>query len=225
MRAGTGWRPRPSRWEGRCRVTGRTRGSAPTLGTARPTRTRPTARCLLPSAPSLLPADLGRLVHAKQRADLILDLVLLREPLQPFLREDRLAVEADLEDAAATRDERQTRQVIGVVVEDMLRQTGGAFQVPSRRAVFDPHACAVARQRCVLPHLLAVAHPPRGRAGGTLPPMLAFGKWRAAAESAMEWSAETMPSGSRSDGGDGAAADRPKGSARTIARPLHAGSG
>jgi hypothetical protein len=40
-------------------------------------------------------------------------------------------------DPAAGRDQRHLADLIGVVVEDLLRQTGGFREVASRGAVFD----------------------------------------------------------------------------------------
>src|SRR5581483_4627961 len=61
-----------------------------------------------------------------------------------------LAVQKDFERAGPARDQEDPLgQVVGIIVKQMLRQTGGARQIPSGGAVFDPNRVSF---------LVAVAH-------------------------------------------------------------------
>jgi hypothetical protein len=66
--------------------------------------------------------------------DLLLDFAGLWKAAQPFLREDQVGVDGDLEDATAATDQLRGEAEPGF---DLSRQTGGAGVVVSARAVLD----------------------------------------------------------------------------------------
>lgn len=74
-----------------------------------------------------------------QFADLFFDLVHLWKAVQNVLGKDLLPVEEDFERSGVTWGHRHRLQLIVVVVQQVLRQTGGSCQIPSGRAVLDPH--------------------------------------------------------------------------------------
>ena len=56
-----------------------------------------------------------------------------------MLREDLSPVEKDLERSRLTGGDRHASELLVVIVQQILRQTGGSRQIPSGGAVFDPH--------------------------------------------------------------------------------------
>ena len=79
------------------------------------------------------------LLSPDQFADLFFDLVHLGEAVQGFLGENLLPVEEDLERSRLTRGDCHRPELFVVVVQQVLRQTGGSCQIPSGGAVLDPH--------------------------------------------------------------------------------------
>src|SRR5215210_3690879 len=74
-----------------------------------------------------------------QLADLFFDLVHLGEAIQGVLGEDLSPVEKDFKRSRLTRGNRHRPQLFVVIVQQILRQTGGSREIPSRGAVLDPH--------------------------------------------------------------------------------------
>jgi hypothetical protein len=74
-----------------------------------------------------------------QLPDLLLDLVRFWKPIHGLFGEDLLPVEKDLERSGFTRGNRHALDLIVVIVQQVLRQTGGSRQIPSGGAVLDPH--------------------------------------------------------------------------------------
>jgi hypothetical protein len=96
------------------------------------------------SEPDLTPRELG----THQLSNPILNLIFLWKTLQVQLRENPLAVEKDFKRARFTRDDCDASgQLLVVVMEQVLRQTGGSCKVSSRRAVFDSDCRS--RSRCL----------------------------------------------------------------------------
>jgi hypothetical protein len=74
-----------------------------------------------------------------QLADLFFDLVHLGEAIQGVLGEDLSPVEKDFKRSRLTRSNRHRPQLFVVIVQQILRQTGGSREIPSGGAVLDPH--------------------------------------------------------------------------------------
>jgi hypothetical protein len=74
-----------------------------------------------------------------QLSDLFFDLVHLGEAIQGMLGEDLSPVEKDLERSRLTGGDRHRPQLFVVIVQQILRQTGGSREIPSGGAVLDPH--------------------------------------------------------------------------------------
>ncbi len=68
------------------------------------------------------------------------DLVVFGKAALARLREDEIAIEADLEDASGTRNELDRVDTVGVLGEDSVRQTDGFRCVVSTGAELDPYA-------------------------------------------------------------------------------------
>ena len=81
----------------------------------------------------------GAELSAHQFADLLFDLVHLREAVSSTLGKDLLPVEEDFERSRFAGGHRHRPQLIVVVVQQVLRQTGGSSKIPSGGAVLDPH--------------------------------------------------------------------------------------
>jgi hypothetical protein len=80
-----------------------------------------------------------------QFADLLFDLVHLGEAIQGVLREDLLSIEEDFEGSRLAGGDRHPPQLFVVVVQQILRQTGGSSEIPSGGAVLDPHQWLLSR--------------------------------------------------------------------------------
>ena len=87
------------------------------------------------------------LLGPDQFADLFFDLVHLRKAVQGMLREDLPPVEKDLERSRLTGGDRHAPELFVVIVQQVLRQTGGSGQIPSGGAVLDPHRWLLSRRR------------------------------------------------------------------------------
>ena len=74
-----------------------------------------------------------------QFADLFFDLVHLRKAIQGVLGEDLSPVEKDFERSRLAGGNRHRPQLFVVIVQQILRQTGGSSEIPSGGAVLDPH--------------------------------------------------------------------------------------
>ena len=81
-----------------------------------------------------------------------------------MLGEEFLLVEEDLEGSRFARRDGDAREVRVVVVEQVLRQTGGSREIASGGAVFDPdrrlRPCAHARRHIVTAHRCSPFHHP-----------------------------------------------------------------
>lgn len=86
-----------------------------------------------------------RLLNRSDRADLLLDRFRIRELPGGLLGMDQRIAEGDLVDAAIAGNQRDARELVEVVVENVFRQTGGFSEVSSRGAVLD-------RERSLLVH-------------------------------------------------------------------------
>ena len=84
-------------------------------------------------------AGVARL-RADQFADLLFDLVHLGESVSSALGKDLLPVEKNFERSRFAGGHRHRPQVIVVVVQQVLRQTGGSSQIPSGGAVLDTYS-------------------------------------------------------------------------------------
>gem|GEM_PF-6643083 len=85
--------------------------------------------------------DDERLPRADRFADQPFGLVRFGESPGLDLREDKVVTDLDLEDPTTAREQRHAaRQVVLIIVKDVLRQTGGSFQISSGRAVGDRDA-------------------------------------------------------------------------------------
>ena len=78
-------------------------------------------------------------LRADQFTDLVFDLVGLREAVEGVLGKDLLPVEKDFERSCSTGGNRHSPELILVVMQQVLRQTGGSSEIPSGGAVFDPY--------------------------------------------------------------------------------------
>ena len=85
-----------------------------------------------------MPNPSSQRFHARE------DLLVLREAAFLLLREDLLITERHLEHTAHRRDQRDCVKLLVIILEDYLRQTGGAYDVSSRRTVLDSHLCLAA---------------------------------------------------------------------------------
>jgi hypothetical protein len=87
------------------------------------------------------------LLGPDQFADLFFDLVHLGKAIQGVLGEDLSPVEKDLERSRLTGGERHRPELFVVIVQQILRQTGGSREIPSGGAVLDPHHWLLPRRR------------------------------------------------------------------------------
>ena len=74
---------------------------------------------------------LTRILHPDQFTDFLFDLVHLREPVKGLLGENFLPVEEDLERSRLTGGDRHRPELILVVMQQILRQTGGSGKIAS----------------------------------------------------------------------------------------------
>ena len=74
-----------------------------------------------------------------QFANLFFDLIHLGKAIEGLLGEDSSPVEKDLERSRLTGGDRHASNLLVVVVQEVLRQTGGSRKIPSGGAVLDPH--------------------------------------------------------------------------------------
>ena len=74
-----------------------------------------------------------------QFPDAIFDFVRLGEAVERMFREDLSSIQEDFECSDRTGSDGDPSQVVGVIVQQVLRQTGGSREIPSRRAIFDAH--------------------------------------------------------------------------------------
>ncbi len=71
---------------------------------------------------------------------MLFDFVLFRKAIGRLLGEDKLIAKGDFKDPdLARQQEDPTGNLLVVIMEDILRQTGGTRQIPSGGAVRDPH--------------------------------------------------------------------------------------
>ena len=85
-------------------------------------------------------------LRADQFADLVFDLVHLGEAVEGVLGKDLLPVEEDFERSCGTRGDRHSPELILVVMQQVLRQTGGSRKIPSGGAVLDPYGWLLLRR-------------------------------------------------------------------------------
>jgi hypothetical protein len=78
-------------------------------------------------------------LRADKLADLFFDLVDLREAVEGVLGKDLLPIQKDFERSRRAGGHSHRPQLIGVIVQQVLRQTGGSSKIPSGGAVLDPH--------------------------------------------------------------------------------------
>ena len=76
-----------------------------------------------------------------------------REAIQGLLGEDLSPVEEDFERSRLTGSDRHPPQLFVVIVQQILRQTGGSGEIPSGGAVLDPHHWLLSRRRLAGPSL------------------------------------------------------------------------
>ena len=81
----------------------------------------------------------GAELRTHQFTDLLFDLVHLGEAVSSTLGKNLLPVEEDFERSRFAGGHRHRPQLIVVVVQQVLRQTGGSSKIPSGGAVLDPH--------------------------------------------------------------------------------------
>jgi hypothetical protein len=72
-----------------------------------------------------------------QLPDPLFDLVRFRKAVERVLRKDLLSIQEDFERPGLAGSDGDPTEVVGVIMQQVLRQTGGAREIPSRRAVFD----------------------------------------------------------------------------------------
>ena len=73
-------------------------------------------------------------------SELLLDFVRFGEPVVLQFRKDLFPVEEDFKRTAFSWDDgHAARELLVIIVEEVLRQTGGSSKVTSRGAVFDPY--------------------------------------------------------------------------------------
>jgi hypothetical protein len=82
-----------------------------------------------------------------QFADLFFDLVHLGKAIQSVLGEDFLSIEKDFERSRFAGSNRHRPELCVVIMQQILRQTGGSGQIPSGGAVLDPHCWLLSRRR------------------------------------------------------------------------------
>src|SRR4051794_29739489 len=86
-----------------------------------------------------------------QFTDLLFDLVHFGKAIQGVLGEDLFPVEKDFERSRLTRGERHRPQLFVVIVQQILRQTGGSGKIASGGAVLDAHRRLLSRRRLAGP--------------------------------------------------------------------------
>ena len=89
----------------------------------------------------------GACLRPDQFADLLFDLVHLGKAIQGILGEDLSPVEEDFERSRLTGSDRHRPELFVVIVQQILRQTGGSREIPSGGAVLDPHHWLLPRRR------------------------------------------------------------------------------
>ena len=73
-------------------------------------------------------------------SELLLDLIGFRETVVLQFREDLFPIEEDFERSGLSGDDgHAARELLVVIMKEVLRQTGGSSKVSSRGAVFDPY--------------------------------------------------------------------------------------
>ncbi len=76
----------------------------------------------------------------QDRPQLLFDFVLFRKAIGRRLGEDEPIAKGDFKDPSLARQQVDTTgDLLVVIMEDILRQTGGTRQIPSGGAVRDPH--------------------------------------------------------------------------------------
>jgi hypothetical protein len=91
------------------------------------------------------------LLSPDQFADLFFYLVHLREAIQGVFGKDLSPVEKDFERSCLTGGDRHRPELFVVIMQQILRQTGGSRQIPSGGAVLDPHHWLLSRPRLAGP--------------------------------------------------------------------------
>ena len=87
------------------------------------------------------------LLGPNQFTDLLFDLIHLRKAIQGVLGEDLSPVEKDFERSRLTGSDGHRPELFVVIVQQILRQTGGSREIPSGGAVLDPHKWLLPRRR------------------------------------------------------------------------------
>lgn len=87
---------------------------------------------------NLLVLDGKVFLDFEEALDLFFDLIHLGKALQRLLREDLLLIQKDLERSGLARRDGDAAQPRVIIVQEVLRQTGGTCQVASAGTVFDP---------------------------------------------------------------------------------------
>jgi hypothetical protein len=87
------------------------------------------------------------LLGPNQFTDLLFDLIHLRKAIQGVLGEDLSPVEKDFERSRLTGSDGHRPELFVVIVQQILRQTGGSREIPSGGAVLDPHHWLLPRRR------------------------------------------------------------------------------
>jgi hypothetical protein len=106
-----------------------------------------------------------------QFTDLLFDLVHFGKAIHGVLGEDLFPVEKDFERPRLTGGERHRPQLFVVIVQQILRQTGGSGKIPSGGAVLDPHRWLLSRRRLAGPVVGHVLPPFIVLPGGWLEPL------------------------------------------------------
>ena len=81
-----------------------------------------------------------------QSAYLLFNFVHLGEAVQSVLGKDLPPVEEDFERSRLAGSDRHPSQLVLVIVQQVLRQTGGSGKIPSGSAVLDPHQWFLSRR-------------------------------------------------------------------------------
>ena len=98
------------------------------------------ARNTLPSWLAAVQPRVAHLGGGKDRSQLLFNFVLFRKAIGRLLGEDEPIAKGDLKDPSLARQQVDTTgDLLVVIMEDILRQTGGTRQIPSGGAVRDPH--------------------------------------------------------------------------------------
>jgi hypothetical protein len=94
-----------------------------------------------------LNANVCRLVLGEEQLfELGFDFVVVREASGFFLRKDEAAVELNFEDTTgAGKYLNSARELFVVIVQHILRQTGGPLEIPSRGAIRYAHTRVLCR--------------------------------------------------------------------------------